>query len=277
MHTMATPELSIDDAIGLAGRLGFDGVEMVCDERYDCGVTIDTPDDRLRALGKLATDNGLEVVGLVPYYQGINSLDAGERAEAIEGMRRAIDAALNLGAKAVRIYAGKEAAEDAFQAQFDHLVASIVEIDRYAAGRVRLNVENHNGTMALSGHLTRSIVDAVGSDNVGIIYDPANLWRLGQTDLKAEFEIQRDRIRHVHFKDAVVNYDGTKPPVPAGTGMVPWRDIIADLVAVGYDGAITVEYEKRWHPQRLPDPDIGLPNELDFIKACVAAAGEAER
>jgi L-ribulose-5-phosphate 3-epimerase len=272
MHTMATPALTIDQSIELAGKLGFDAIEIVSDERYACGITNATPDGELKRLGALAASNGIEVVGMVPYFQGINSLDANERRESIDGMKRAVDAAVELTAGAVRIYAGKEVTAETFRAQFDHMVASIQAIDAHAAGKVRLNVENHNGTMALSGRLTRDIVDAVNSDNVGIIYDPANLWRLGQTNLAAEYDVQRDKIRHVHFKDAVANYDGSKPPVPAGTGMVPWAEVIAALVGDGYDGAITVEYEKRWHPQRLPDPEIGLPNELKFIRGCIERA-----
>ena len=76
-------------------------------------------------------------------------------------------------------------------AQFDHLVRSIKAVDAHAAG-VRLNVENHKGTMALCGQLTRDIVDAVGSDNVGII-TIRNLWRMGLMNLAAEYDVQRGR------------------------------------------------------------------------------------
>ena len=86
MHTMATPALTIDQAIELAGKLGFDAIEIVSDERYACGITNATPDAELRRLGALAVSNGISVVGIVPYFQGFNSLDASERQATIDGM-----------------------------------------------------------------------------------------------------------------------------------------------------------------------------------------------
>ena len=43
-----------------------------------------------------------------------------------------------------------------------------------------------------------------------------------------------------------------------GTGVVPWPDILEELVRRGYDDVLTLEYEYRWHPQDLPDPAIGF-------------------
>jgi sugar phosphate isomerase/epimerase len=43
-----------------------------------------------------------------------------------------------------------------------------------------------------------------------------------------------------------------------GEGLLPWAQILARLVSLGYDGALSLEYEYRWHPQDLPEPAIGF-------------------
>lgn len=65
------------------------------------------------------------------------------------------------------------------------------------------------------------------------------------------------RIDLVHVKDA--RDDGEL--VALGEGEVPVRESLAALAAAGYDGWLTVEWEKRWHPE-LADPKVALPREL---------------
>ena len=40
-----------------------------------------------------------------------------------------------------------------------------------------------------------------------------------------------------------------------GDGIVPWGEILVALCDAGYDDVLTLEYEYRWHPQDLPEPD----------------------
>jgi len=53
--------------------------------------------------------------------------------------------------------------------------------------------------------------------------------------------------------------------VALGEGEVPVRESLAALAAVGYDGWLTVEWEKRWHPE-LAEPEVALPRELETLK-----------
>ena len=53
--------------------------------------------------------------------------------------------------------------------------------------------------------------------------------------------------------------------VPLGEGDVPVRESLAALRASGYAGWLTVEWEKRWHPE-LEEPEIALPRELETLK-----------
>ena len=51
-----------------------------------------------------------------------------------------------------------------------------------------------------------------------------------------------------------------------GEGSVPWPEVFAALRGVGYDGWITDEYEKYWHPE-LPEPAEGMPRNLAYVQS----------
>jgi sugar phosphate isomerase/epimerase len=52
---------------------------------------------------------------------------------------------------------------------------------------------------------------------------------------------------------------------PGVSGDVPVRESLAALCAAGYDGLLTVEWEKRWHPE-LAEPEVALPRERETLK-----------
>jgi sugar phosphate isomerase/epimerase len=55
-----------------------------------------------------------------------------------------------------------------------------------------------------------------------------------------------------------------------GDGVVPWDGILASLAALGYDDALSLEYEYRWHPQDLPEPAIGFARSAAAVRAALA-------
>ena len=53
-------------------------------------------------------------------------------------------------------------------------------------------------------------------------------------------------------------------PVLLGEGEVPVRDMLERLAAGGYPHWISVEWEKRWHPE-IEEPEVALPQHLDLL------------
>jgi sugar phosphate isomerase/epimerase len=49
-----------------------------------------------------------------------------------------------------------------------------------------------------------------------------------------------------------------------GEGEVPVREMLRLLAAGGYEGWISVEWEKRWHPE-IEDPQVALPQHLKLL------------
>lgn len=99
----------------------------------------------------------------------------------------------------------------------------------------------------------------------GIIWDSHHTWRLGGETPSASWTALRPFIKHVHVKDSN-NVPSARHPytyVMPGTGEMPLGEVMAILRRDGYDGAVSLEWEKMWHPY-LPDLSgaLGAAREL---------------
>jgi sugar phosphate isomerase/epimerase len=60
-----------------------------------------------------------------------------------------------------------------------------------------------------------------------------------------------------------------------GQGEVPVREMLDLLDRGGYQGWISVEWEKRWHPE-IEDPELALPQHIELLRAWQREARGAE-
>jgi L-ribulose-5-phosphate 3-epimerase len=73
-HTMGTPELDVLEAIDLFHKMGLDGIEIVVQEGYKCGLCPNAGEDELMNIKLAAANKGLNIVCLTPYFSLYNSL-----------------------------------------------------------------------------------------------------------------------------------------------------------------------------------------------------------
>ena len=69
-------------------------------------------------------------------------------------------------------------------------------------------------------------------------------------------------VRHVHVKDMKKDAQGAFHYVDTGEGEFPFGAMFASLAEIHFDGFVSFEWEKLWHPE-LSGPEISLPH---FIK-----------
>jgi L-ribulose-5-phosphate 3-epimerase len=58
-----------------------------------------------------------------------------------------------------------------------------------------------------------------------------------------------------------------------GEGILPWREMIAELKRTGYDGWLSIEYERRWYPDLLPPAEIGMKTGADLVRRILKDLG----
>ncbi len=91
----------------------------------------------------------------------------------------------------------------------------------------------------------RRVIDDLALDNVGVNLDPANLLMYGKGSAVDAVEILGPFVKDVHAKDGEYPQNGNElgEEKPLGQGRVQMHKLLARLLAMGYDGPITIERE----------------------------------
>jgi fatty-acyl-CoA synthase len=131
---------------------------------------------------------------------------------------------------------------------------------------VAIGVETHDDFSASSvvAELL-ALADSEGADQewVGAVWDSHHPYRVGEQAADVYANLGR-RILLAQVKDARRRPDGDWQLVLLGEGEVPVRQMLGLLAVDGYPNWISVEWEKRWHPE-IEEPEVALPQHLRVL------------
>ena len=113
------------------------------------------------------------------------------------------------------------------------------------------------------------LLERVQHPGLGVIWDIGNAYSEGQT-LTEGFESVRQRLSYVQVKDGRGQGQDWRL-TSVGAGDVPLSDALRLLLASGYAGAFSVEWEWAWHPE-LDPPEAALPAALTAVRNWLVAA-----
>jgi sugar phosphate isomerase/epimerase len=108
------------------------------------------------------------------------------------------------------------------------------------------------------------LLDRVDSQGVAVLWDVANGYIDYGEPIEETFEKLRKYIRHTHIKDAKKEYPNAKYCI-VGKGDLPIGQMIKLLESADYDGWLSLEWEKMWHPE-LEEPEEVLDVFIDLVK-----------
>lgn len=283
-HTMGTPEYTVCEAIELFHKIGTDGAEIVVQDGYRSGLPTQCSQELLEQVKCCAQENHIQIIALTPYNSYFNSLDEAVRRKEIAAIEDVIGYCEYLGAKYIRIYGGNLTAGDTdhLEERWAKLVESLRELgDKAAAKGVTLVVENHFNTMAVSAKQGAKLIQDVDHPAVRILYDQANLTFTENEDYEEAIRTQQQYVAYMHVKDLVfkegVAFTSSDVAHPkeeernvytriVGEGVLKWPEILRMVKACGYDGWLSLEYERRWHPDDIPDASIGMKKSLEYLR-----------
>ena len=139
--------------------------------------------------------------------------------------------------------------------------------ERASRAGLQLVIENEDGFWADTGARSAQMMRAIDHPSLGINWDPGNAFFAGDEPYPAGYEAVREWVRHVHFKDAVRDADGTLRY--AVEGQVDWAGQLRALSTDGYDGFVSVETHVR--------PKVtAARNSLERLRAFVAAVPDSK-
>ncbi len=232
---LAAPGWTIERAVEAVHELGYDGLEL----RLLDGDPIDAVE--LPAATRRAVAAALAGTELVCLDTSIELAGAFERT-----LPAALELAREWGTDTIRVFGGDVADLEDVARRLEPLLADDVV--------VALETHDHFASAARVGELLR-LVDHL---SLAALWDLHHPTRAGESPADVVRALGGS-IRLVHVKDACREGDGWRL-VPLGEGELPVGESLAALRALGYDGWLTVEWEKRWHPELAP-PEVALPRE----------------
>ena len=249
--TLGCPEWSLKYAIGFAAENGFDAIEIR-------GIK-----DKLRVdtIEELLLENREETITLAN-NAGITfcCLDASssfhDKEKRSENMAEALDTvklAAECGIPYVRVF-GNHFVTDDEETEIADIAAQLRSLCIKAKeSGIGILLEVH-GDFNTSERILKT-ADYVNCENFGIIWDIAH----SREDPELFWNKTKHLIRHMHIKDSIQS-----ELCNTGEGTLPVAAIVRMLKKDNYNGYLSFEWEKRWHPE-LRDAAEEFPSYVKFM------------
>jgi len=259
--TLGCPNWSLDQIVDAVHRFRFDGVELrAVGGDLDLLNRPEFSSSEMTNTRRRLDDEGIAVC-CVDTSCTFHSPDANEReVNAVVAIKYA-ELAAALGAPLIRIFPDKVQPGANRTQTREYIAETLRLVAERIPNEVSVGLETH-GDFA-QAKATAEIIRLAAHPNVSIIWDVANSRAAGDSITDAA-NVVGPYLRHVHLRDArpVAGSDHWLP-VLVGRGNVPFAEAVTVLESLNYDGFISFEWEKYWHPE-IEEPEIALP---DFVTA----------
>lgn len=265
---------SFDEVIDVASEMGYECLEVACwpdgkaERRYAGVCHIDAAnltDADVEHIKSRCAETGIEISSLAYYPNPLAPGEAGEAAR--EHLGKVIEASARLGVNMVTTFIGRDqtkTVEENMQLVAQYWPAIMQKAESLG---VKIAIENcpmffgkdqwpGGQNLFTSPANWREILGIVGSDSLGVNYDPSHfvLQMMDYTKPIGEFA---DRMFHIHCKDMRlyperINEYGIfaypekfmEPKLP-GLGQIDWGKFFSALGDIRYDSYVCVEIEDR--------------------------------
>jgi len=221
---------------------------MVCSGLAELPVKI--PDEATSNVSYLASDKGLDIVGLSATFNMIHP-DEEIRKEGLRSLEVLASSCNNLGTNFLSLCTGSRDENDKWKWHPDndtaeawqdlfHTMEKALEIAE--KHRVILGVEPESANVVKSALKARKLLDELKSDRIKVILDPANLFETAKNrqqirDLITEaLDLLHDDIVVVHAKDRTLNGQFKA----AGQGDVDFEFFVQQLRRINFSGPLVM-------------------------------------
>ena len=265
--TLAFPGTTLARAASLGSEYGYQGIEL----RLIDGELIDPsmPASARSAVRQTVAAVGLPIVAVDSSIR-LTDTDPGP------DISRFLSLASEWECPLVRVFGG--GLSDDPQVRFEQLAgaARVLEASIPLAERagVAIGLETHDAFS--SAAVVAEVLAMVDSTWVGAVWDSHHPYRMGETPSEV-YDLVGQRVLLAQVKDArraPERADGWQLTL-LGQGEVPVREMLDLLDRGGYQGWISVEWEKHWHPE-IEEPELALPQHIELLGAWQREARGAE-
>ncbi|RKY65676.1 MAG: sugar phosphate isomerase/epimerase [Candidatus Latescibacterota bacterium] len=263
--TLGCPEWDMDTILSKAVEYGFDGVDF----RGYLGTLelFKLPEFTTQAkkTARRFADANLEVSCFSSSARIFCETDS-EKAGHLEEIRAYARMCEAFGTRLIRIFGG--AIGDTPRAQAiemagKNLKAMAAIAEDYG---VVLLLETHDSWTDCA-HL-KALMEFVDSDSVGILWDIHHPYRSAGESPSETWQTLGKWIRYTHWKDSFPRGADYQLCLIGG-GDLPLEEIFRVLKQGGYSGYLTLEWEKKWHPE-IEEPEKAFPGFVRFMRGLIS-------
>ncbi len=257
--TLGCPEWPIEKVVGEARRLGYDAVEIRGIKRvFDLSQAPEFSEDVISDTRLLFADAGLAVASIDA--SASFCWEEGEKQKAaFEEALRHVDIAEKMHAKLVRVFGGNIPEGQAREKWIPVVADNLRRLADAALPKgVTIMLETHDSWCRATDLMP--VVETAGRKNVKVLWDLMHPWIHGESMSEAAARFGW-HVVHCHIKDCLK--DGTLTLV--GEGEIPLEEAFRELRKMEFDGYVSLEWEKAWHPD-LPDPEVAFPQAIEYMR-----------
>ncbi|MBQ9481301.1 MAG: sugar phosphate isomerase/epimerase [Clostridia bacterium] len=262
------------EGVLLAKKMGVNGFQIYAGSPT---IYVGMSKDEIKNIKAFLADNEMEISALCGDMGHRMFYFPDEMREQIEHQKKVVDLAEEFGVNAITTHIGV-IPENRNTKMYETMASVYKELADCAA-----NVGAHFAieTGPEPSARLKSFLDEIDSKGKGVNFDPANLAMVQGENPVEGVKNLKDYIVHTHAKDGKLlkkinseafyisdvigvehqSEEGFFIETPLGDGDVPWKDYIAALKSVGYDGFLTVEREVG------EDPVSDIRKAVTFLKA----------
>jgi len=254
--TLGCPDWSFQQITDFAVKHGYQGLELRGLQRqmdlYKCN-EFSSEANRSATLAMMK-DKGLQFVNLGSSAT-LHFPEGAEREKNLEEGKRFIDLAQQINCPYVRVFPNNFPKGQEKNSTIDLIIKGLVALGDHAKeSKVTVLMETHGDVVKAED--LEMIMRSAEHPNVGLVWDPSNMWTVTKEPPAEVFPQLKKYIRHTHIKDATL-VDGKPQYKLLGQGEVPIKEAITLLMKDGYNGYYSFEWEKLWHPE-LTEPEIAF-------------------
>ena len=275
---------------GLLGMFGVEqAIEILAEHGYqaiDISLEVDPPflpappphmspqadANTRRRVRRCAEQAGVEIAALNAHTNPINGAPEVRKAN-VQFVRESIELAYDLGAKyvvtgaGVKNFYGREA--QYWEWLVDGFRELVAEADRLGL-TMAVEAGGSPGQLVHNTSRMQKLLSYEGLESLQVLFDPSAYQIRGESAVEA-YKALSQRVAHVHAKDGKGNPEDFEFP-PLGMGDVDYEGLVDAMIAVGYTGYISVEYEAfAWGYD--PDPRKVLTESKAFFDSIFSSRG----
>ncbi len=251
--TLGCPEWKLDQIARHANEYGYEGIEL---RTADDGehMSPDVSLEEARRIAKLFGDAGAPVISILGYSR-FASREVAEVEKNRTLLRKHIALAQAMRAPFIRAYAG-QLPKGSTREEMAKTVAEAVGPlagEAVKAG-TKILLETHDDWCA--GAAMMQIVGAVNSPGLGVLFDIFNSFHSKEESWDKTYAQIKRHVGYCHVKDGYYDRQGKMNYVMLGAGDLPMEAIAAQMKKDGFAGFMSLEWEKKWHPELEPPERI---------------------